>query len=388
MKITRAVGAAVSALAVSATLVASAGADSIGPTTFESPGYSLGNINGQNGWTKTGSYDVEVADVSTFADASGYGFGDQALRVSDAVTSGSFGDQTFSAGLANPAGEAPAETHFEASFKIGTTQAALQQDLRMSVSPDNGSGARMSYLRFEDQADGVHVFFDDVTDAGPLPTVATFNEEDIATIDRAGSHTIMFSIDFEPGPANDVVKISIDGTLKKTGTTWEDYYRFDPEQTGGGNVLSPVSKLLFRASGTANVGNAGQGFLIDDVSLASSTSTTPVGSPTDKDQCKKGGWKTFVDPSFKNQGACVSYVATRSHGKKGDHVKDGKKGEHSKHGTKGEHSKKGEHGRHGKKGKHGEQGKQSEHSKQSEHGKRSDNHEKHGSDHGQGGKHQ
>jgi hypothetical protein len=30
----------------------------------------------------------------------------------------------------------------------------------MTVSPDDG--ARMSYLRFEDQADGVHVFFIDV----------------------------------------------------------------------------------------------------------------------------------------------------------------------------------------------------------------------------------
>jgi streptogramin lyase len=35
--------------------------------------------------------------------------------------------------------------------------------------------------------------------------------------------------------------------------------------------------------------------------------------PTTKDQCKKGGWKNFIYPSFKNQGDCVSYVAT--HGK-------------------------------------------------------------------------
>lgn len=31
--------------------------------------------------------------------------------------------------------------------------------------------------------------------------------------------------------------------------------------------------------------------------------------PTDKDQCKKNGWKTFGS-SFKNQGDCVSFVAT------------------------------------------------------------------------------
>jgi hypothetical protein len=341
MRITRALGIAVAALALSATLVASAGADSIGPTTFESPTFTTGTINGQNGWTKTGLYDVAVATVSSFPDAAGYGFGAQALRLSNAVTSGSFGDQTFSSGLASPAGEAPAQTHFEASFRIGTTQAAQQPGLNISVSPDNGSGARMSFLRFEDQADGVHVIFYDVTDPGPLPTVATFNPTDIATIDRAHSHTITFSIDFKTGPANDVVRISVDGALKKTGTTWEDYYRYDPEQTGGGNTISPISKLLFRASGTANGASLGKGFLVDDVSLASSSSG--AGAPTSKDQCKNGGWKTFTNPSFKNQGECVSYVRKGSHGTKDDH--------HGHH----QHGKNGDQGGHGNQG-HGDNG--------------------------------
>ena len=30
--------------------------------------------------------------------------------------------------------------------------------------------------------------------------------------------------------------------------------------------------------------------------------------PTSKQQCKKGGWKTFRNPSFKNQGQCVKWV--------------------------------------------------------------------------------
>lgn len=33
-----------------------------------------------------------------------------------------------------------------------------------------------------------------------------------------------------------------------------------------------------------------------------------VGPPTDKNECKKGGWEMFNNPSFKNQGDCVSYV--------------------------------------------------------------------------------
>jgi len=33
-----------------------------------------------------------------------------------------------------------------------------------------------------------------------------------------------------------------------------------------------------------------------------------IGPPTDKNECKKDGWKIFDNPSFKNQGDCVSYV--------------------------------------------------------------------------------
>ncbi len=39
-----------------------------------------------------------------------------------------------------------------------------------------------------------------------------------------------------------------------------------------------------------------------------SPSPSPPSVPTDKDQCKNGGWNVFRDPSFKNQGDCVSFV--------------------------------------------------------------------------------
>ncbi len=35
-----------------------------------------------------------------------------------------------------------------------------------------------------------------------------------------------------------------------------------------------------------------------------------VPAPTNKDQCKNNGWMSFNNPSFKNQGDCVSFVAT------------------------------------------------------------------------------
>jgi hypothetical protein len=268
----------VAALGLLAGFSGAAAADTHGPIGFESgEGYTAGlSIDGQQGWSNTGGFDAVVANVGDFTAATGYGFDNQALRVSDAVTSGTFGNQTFSPGLSQAAGEYPAATHFQASFKIGTTSAALQSGLHMSVSPDNGSGGRMSYLRFEDQSTGVHVFFDDTTDSGPLGTVATFNETDIATLSRTSSHTIGFSIDFKPGPANDVVKITIDGSVVKTGTTWEDFYRYDPEQVP--NQVPLTNSLLFRESGSNDPLNAGGGFLVDGVSLTSASPTcTPTG---------------------------------------------------------------------------------------------------------------
>jgi Right handed beta helix region len=244
-------------------------ADTAGPITFESPGFSTGSINGQNGWSSTGPYDQGVVASSRFAS-----FGAQSLRISSAVTSGSFGDQTFSPPLASPAGELPLLPHFDATLQVGTTQDGVQPGLHLSVSPDNGSGARMSYLRLEDQGDGVHVFFDDVVDPGPVGTAATFNETDIATLDRTSAHTLRFSIDFFTGPGNDVVKIFIDGALRTAGTTWENYYRYDPEAAGGGNALSPTSSLLLRESGTAAPATVEAGFLVDNVSLASSSTTS------------------------------------------------------------------------------------------------------------------
>jgi hypothetical protein len=270
----------VAALGLLAGFTGAAAAETQGPIDFES--YSIGNIDGQQGWMKTGGYDAAVASVASFPAAAGYGFGDQALRLSDAVTTGSFGDQTFSPSLAQPAGEGLPQTHFQASFKIGSATGAEQTGLHMSVSPDNGSGGRMSYLRFEDHPTNIAVYFDDVTDPGPFYTEATFSDALIATLSYGSAHTIGFAMDFKPGPANDVVRIVIDGSVVKIGTSWEDYYRYDNEHQGTSTGAVPTtSSLLFREAGEgdAHTGNLGKGYLVDGVALASSASAvcTPTG---------------------------------------------------------------------------------------------------------------
>jgi hypothetical protein len=199
------------------------------------------------------------------------------------MTSGSFSDQTFSPGLGDEAGEKAAvdagfsgglrQPNFTASFMIGTTLATQQPGLHLSVSPDRGDGARMSYLRFVDQPDGVHVYFDDTVNPGPVGHATNFRESDIATLDRGHSHVVTFEITFKDGAHNDQVHIYIDGKKKKDGTTWEDYYRYDTEQTPSGNQVPTVDKLLFLENGTAHMGDAGNGFLIDRVLLTSSGRT-------------------------------------------------------------------------------------------------------------------
>src|SRR5262245_47824911 len=66
-------------------------------------GYSLGTVDNQDGWQADGSvasscagmpYDVAVVDPDNYVNIDA--FGDRSLRISNAVTSGCFGDQTFS----------------------------------------------------------------------------------------------------------------------------------------------------------------------------------------------------------------------------------------------------------------------------------------------------
>jgi len=236
-----------------------------GPITFNvDQGYTLGNINGQKSWSNTGLYDANVVSTSL------YGFGDQTLQISNAKTSGSFGDQTYAPALATAAGQPPNLSHFDASFKIGTALASYQPGSNLSVSPDDGTGNRMSYLRFEERTNGVYVYFVDVTDKGPLGTVATFNETDIATLSRGNAHSIAFAMTFKTGSAPDQVKITIDGKLAATGTSWKNYYKFDPEQVGNNNVVPSTTTLGFIERGTAVPSNAGHGYLIDNLTYTSS----------------------------------------------------------------------------------------------------------------------
>ena len=235
------------ALALSLTLAGTAQADTV-TTTFD--GLANGSINGKDGWKVTGPYDQSVVGVP----------GGKALRISNAVTASSFGDMTFSKPVTKAASENEATNVLVNEFTVKAPDTFVP-GLVVSISPDDGNGTRMSYLRLEDRADGVRVIFTD----------ATFTETLIATLDRSVSHTIKFETTFVKGDDNDVVRVFIDGEQKMRGASWENYYRSTEQRNP-----SPSDRLLIRTGGTAAPATLGFGFLFDNVTSTSSHVNNPA----------------------------------------------------------------------------------------------------------------
>jgi hypothetical protein len=222
----------------------------------------------------------------------------------------------FSPSLVNEAGEMMAkngngvftfsggtrQTHFEVQWAftsanpMGTGTDCSPTGLTcsyLSMAPDRGDGARMSYIRLEDDFSGLRVFFIDYQDFAPRGALGTpvsaangcgpigddFIETMVASgLNRSKPHTVKLAIDFIDGPHNDVVKVYVDGTLRHTGTTWEDYFRWCTESGGGTGTAAAdqsrtVDSMIFTVRGGAgelHPANRGKGFFIDNLSYLSS----------------------------------------------------------------------------------------------------------------------
>ncbi len=319
----RAVSVAVALLGVGLfTGLAMASSSSV---NFEAPTYSPGSINGQDGWSSFGSSGsgCAVYDHAVSSSLGTAGFGAQSLRISNAVTSGCFSDQTFSKSLSDEAGEATAgndgmsggtrQAHYEAQWQfVSAVPGAEQPGLSVVASPDRGDGARMSWIQMADTPSGLAVNFYDYQDgavepAGTCVTGGNFVFTSVASgLDRSVPHTVKVTMDFIDGPNNDVVKVYVDGVLKHTGTSWEGYFNYCE-----GNPSRTVDSILFRTGGAAAPGTAGNGFLIDNLNTSSGPIPPVLTSPTTKEQCMNGGWQTFNNPVFPNQGQCVSFVVSK-----------------------------------------------------------------------------
>ena len=90
-------------------------------------------------------------------------------------------------------------------------------------------------------------------------------------------------------------------TINADGTAT---YEFTPATiaAAGNQVTFPTGtitdiEVLIDVQGTADL----------SAITVNGTLEQPVAGPTAKSQCKKGGWRNFTSPSFKNQGQCVSW---------------------------------------------------------------------------------
>jgi hypothetical protein len=245
--------------------------------------FNLGTVDGQQDWLSAGANDHGCAKYDHAIVANTYGyllFGTKSLRISNAVVSGCFGDQTFSARTFNTAGETGSadggfavaggtrQNHFDAAWTFASTVKTEQQPgLSVVASPDRGDGGRMSWVQMTDEADGLAVNFYDVQGAtNPANFVESFL---VHGLSRSVPHTIAISMDFREGPGNDVVRVYVDGRLRHTGTSWENYFRFDSEASGSGNQVPIVNRILFRTGGnTPAPATSGKGFLIDNLIVA------------------------------------------------------------------------------------------------------------------------
>ena len=182
----------------------------------------------------TGGYDAAITEGA-----------DPALRISNAVTSGSFGDQLFSPTLDVPATETGPARTFTASFVLEPVE--LQPGLRVTVSPDNGQGGRGGFLAIEHTNGGIDLvsqgsYFNAAGDT----RVGGHDGGHRARPEQAAHREAQArqEADTKKSTNNDVFSVQVDGKPVKN-TTFEAYY----EATGEQNYQTDT--LLFRLSGTA-----------------------------------------------------------------------------------------------------------------------------------------
>jgi hypothetical protein len=210
MKRTLTIAALSAALALGFVGAPTALADQTQFTDFE--GFKVGaSIENQNGWSADDiNLDQEIVDFG----------GNSALRVSNAYTSGSFGDKIFAPRLGgttmtatNPtndspgafAGESTTGTSlkvFKAKFSFRSATGIPQPGLDISVSADNGQGGRQSYIGIFDSGGGLELYTFDIDSGGNFvgPIVLA------SGLSYKKWHTASVEIQFKDGPSNDVVK--------------------------------------------------------------------------------------------------------------------------------------------------------------------------------------
>jgi hypothetical protein len=244
-------------------------------TNFES--FNVGSVSGQGGWAVGNPlyFPYDQAVVST-------GAGNQALRISNHYADFNFAEQTFAprpGGIptavsptngASNAGFFAGETatgarfnQFTGSFDFRSASGQYEAGARITVSPDEGNGARQGFVGLESTAAGLVVSgrYYDQTNGFIAANIG-------APLSFSDWHNLSYQITFVDGLANDIAKIFIDNVLAFTTNSWEGYYQqVSPgEYASHPSGLVAAQTLLFRLSG-ASQPSVVDGFFIDNVNV-------------------------------------------------------------------------------------------------------------------------
>ena len=135
-------------------------------------------------------------------------------------------------------------------------------------------------------------------------------------VPRAGSTSDWTTVTFDPTEA---YRVTTRGGASASPFTCPASPADMDELSAGSNIRAFVLNV-----GDTSDSDAGLDGYLDKVVLTANGNTTiydfevdedgngvaDTVPPTDKDDCKKGGWATFDNPSFPNQGQCIKYVNT------------------------------------------------------------------------------
>ncbi len=124
---------------------------------------------------------------------------------------------------------------------------------------------------------------------------------------------------YPPAPINNLLSVTLAGTGSGNVTSVPAGINCAGDCSEAYASGTPVTLTATSTAGSTFTGwsgaCSGTGSCALTMDVAKSVTATftldsvpPPVTPGAKDQCKNGGWMTFTNPSFKNQGQCVSYT--------------------------------------------------------------------------------
>ena len=212
-------------------------------------------------------------------------------------------------------------TNIEGGFTIPHATSSLLASSTM-ITVGTGEGAYYWHVRSADAFGNKgswsmpwKVVIDNTAPTQPSNLLITASSAPVivGTTTSNGYQTWSFSPSLDTGSGVSKYQYNVSGT-----STWFDNGLVTSFTTTLGVGSYSVSVRALDRSGNSSISTVVS--LTITASSTSVTTTPPVITPSTISQCKKGGWKTFSSPSFKNQGKCVSHVEKMLRNqKKADH---------------------------------------------------------------------